>query len=178
MLSVAEAFERHAGIDMPPLLGDADGFAAAAASIGIATQPHDLWDDIFFRVFLDRIEPRLGIGAPTVLYGYPASMAALSRLDPADPRFAERFEVYVCGLELANAFAELTDPVEQRRRFAADMDLKEALYGERYPIDADFIAALEHGMPASAGIALGFDRLAMLATGAGSIEEVLWLPVA
>ncbi|MET4700487.1 lysyl-tRNA synthetase class 2 [Constrictibacter sp. MBR-5] len=178
MLSVAEAFDRHAGVDIVPLLGDAAAFAAAARAIGVAAQPHDRWDDVFFRIFLDRIEPRLGIGAPTVLYAYPAEMAALSRLDPADPRFAQRFEVYVCGLELANAFAELTDAAEQRRRFEADMDLKQALYGERYPIDEDFLAALSHGMPASVGIALGFDRLAMLATGAASIEQVLWAPVA
>jgi lysyl-tRNA synthetase class 2 len=81
-------------------------------------------------------------------------------------------------VELANAFAELTDAAEQRRRFQADMDLKQALYGERYPIDADFLKALEHGMPESVGIALGFDRLVMLATGADRIEDVLWAPVA
>lgn len=178
MLSVPEAFARHAGIDLLPLLEREDAFAAEAARIGIVCQPSDRWDDIFFRIFLARIEPQLGIGAPTVLYGYPAAMAALSRLDPADPRFALRFEVYACGLELANAFAELTDAAEQRRRFEADMDLKEALYSERYPIDDDFIAALAHGLPPSVGIALGFDRLIMLATGAESIEDVLWAPVA
>ncbi|MFN4090624.1 MAG: EF-P lysine aminoacylase EpmA [Alphaproteobacteria bacterium] len=178
LLSVTEAFHRHAGIDIEPVLDDVPAFAAAAARIGIVARPQDRWDDIFFRIFLDRIEPQLGIGAPTVLHGYPAGMAALARLDPADPRFAQRFEVYVCGLELANAFVELTDPVEQRRRFVADMDLKQSLYGERYPIDEDFLAALAHGMPDSAGIALGFDRLVMLATGAERIEDVLWAPVA
>lgn len=178
MLSVAEAFERHAGIDIVALLTDTAAFASAANRIGVATGANDRWDDVFFRVFLDRIEPRLGIGVPTVLHGYPAEMAALSRLDPADPRFAQRFEVYVCGLELANAFAELTDAAEQQRRFEADMDLKQALYGERYPIDADFLEALGHGMPESVGIALGFDRLVMLATGADRIEDVLWAPVA
>ena len=116
-------------------------------------------------------------GAPTILYDYPLSMAALSRRKPDDPRLAERFELYVCGLELANAFGELTDPAEQRRRFAADQARKQALYGETYPIDEDFLAALEHGLPECAGIALGFDRLVMLATGADHIEEVLWAPV-
>src|SRR5262249_23022495 len=117
------------------------------------------------------------VGAPTILYDYPLSMAALARRSPADPRLAERFEVYVCGLELANAFGELTDAAEQRARFTADQARKQALYSETYPIDKDFLAALEHGLPTGAGIALGFDRLVMLATAAEDIEEVLWAPV-
>jgi elongation factor P--(R)-beta-lysine ligase len=104
-------------------------------------------------------------------------MAALSRRSPSDPRLAERFEVYVCGLELANAFGELTDPAEQRARFLADQAKKQALYNETYPIDEDFLAALAAPLPPSAGIALGFDRLVMLATGAPDIENVLWAPV-
>jgi lysyl-tRNA synthetase class 2 len=105
-------------------------------------------------------------------------MAALSRPKASDARVAERVELYVAGLELANGFSELTDAAEQTRRFEADMDLKEKLYGERYPIDTDFLAALTHGLPASAGMALGFDRLVMLAAGAATIEDVLWVPVA
>jgi lysyl-tRNA synthetase class 2 len=132
---------------------------------------------LFFRVFLDRIEPWLGRGVPTILYDYPLSMAALSRRRPDDTRVAERFEVYVCGLELANAFGELTDAAEQRARFLADQARRRQLYGRTYPIDEDFLAALEHGLQACAGIALGFDRLVMLATGAEDIEEVLWAPV-
>ncbi len=127
---------------------------------------------------MDRIEPHLGDGVPLILCDYPVSMAALSRPRPDDPRVAERFELYACGVELANAFGELTDPAEQRRRFEADMDLKERLYGLRYPIDEDFIAALEVGLPECAGIALGLDRLVMLATGAEAIDDVLWAPVA
>jgi elongation factor P--(R)-beta-lysine ligase len=182
-LSVAEAFHRYAGIDVlatapDPLHPDLDLLAAAAEGIRIAPHPGDDWESLYFRIFLDRIEPHLGHGAPTVLYDYPASMAALSRRNPADPRLAERFELYVCGLELANAFGELTDPVEQRARFLADQAKKQVLYGETYPIDEDFLAALEHGMPESAGIALGFDRLVMLLTAAEDIEEVLWAPVA
>ncbi len=181
-LSVAEAFAQYAGIDVlasapDPSAPDAARLAAAAAAIGIAAHPGDDWEALFFRIFLDRIEPQLGIGAPTILYDYPLAMAALSRGKPDDPRLAERFELYVCGLELANAFGELTDPAEQRRRFAADQARKQALYGETYPIDEDFLAALEHGMPNCAGIALGFDRLVMLATGASHIEDVLWAPV-
>jgi lysyl-tRNA synthetase class 2 len=176
-LTVAEAFTRYTGIDLAASVGDPARLAAAAARIGIPAHPGDDWETLFFRIFLDRIEPRLGIGAPTILYDYPIAMAALSRPKPDDPAVAERFELYVCGLELANAFGELTDPAEQRRRFLADQARKQAVYGEIYPIDEDFLAALEHGMPESAGIALGFDRLVMLASGADHIEDVLWAPV-
>ncbi len=182
LLTVAQAFEERCGIDLlatapDPLRPDLALLAAAAAGVGIAPHPGDDWEDLFFRIFLDRIEPFLGLGAPTVLTDYPLSMAALSRRKPDDPRLAERFELYVCGLELANAFGELTDPAEQRARFRADQAKKQALYGETYPIDEDFLAALEHGLPPCAGIALGFDRLVMLATAADDIEEVLWAPV-
>jgi elongation factor P--(R)-beta-lysine ligase len=181
-LSVAEAFTHHAGIDLlatapEPARPDAALLAAAAARIGIAPHPGDDWETLYFRIFLERIEPKLGIGAPTILYDYPLALAALSRPKQDDPRLAERFELYVCGLELANAFSELTDAAEQRRRFAAEQARKQALYGETYPIDEDFLAALDHGLPECAGIALGFDRLVMLATGAEHIEEVLWAPV-
>ncbi|HEU0215717.1 MAG TPA: EF-P lysine aminoacylase EpmA [Stellaceae bacterium] len=181
-LSVAEAFAHHTGIDIlatapDPAHPDQTLLAAAAEKIGITPHPSDEWEDLYFRIFLDRIEPHLGIGAPTILYDYPISMAALSRPKPDDSRLAERFELYVCGLELANAFSELTDVQEQRARFLADQTKKESLYGETYPIDEDFLAALEHGLPECAGIALGFDRLVMLCTGAADIEEVLWAPV-
>ena len=160
-----------------PSRPDADRLAEAASAIGIAPHAGDDWETLFFRIFLERIEPLLGLGVPTILYDYPASMAALSRRRPDDPRLAERFEVYVCGLELANAFGELTDPAEQRSRFLTDQARKQALYGEVYPIDEDFLTALEAGPPPCAGIALGFDRLVMLTTGADDIEEVLWAPV-
>jgi lysyl-tRNA synthetase class 2 len=181
-LSVAEAFARHAGIDIlatapDPARPDLALLAVEAERIGIAPHPGDDWEALYFRIFLDRIEPQFGIGAPTILYDYPVSMAALSRRKPGDPRLAERFELYVCGLELANAFQELTDPAEQRVRFLADQQRKQALYGETYPIDEDFLAALEHGLPECAGIALGFDRLVMLCTGAAHIKDVLWAPV-
>ncbi len=182
-LTVAEAFERDAGIDLlatapDPLAPDRDRLAAAARGIDLHVSEFDRWDDIFFRILLERIEPKLGIGRPTLLTDYPVSLAALSRVHPEDSRLAERFELYVCGVELANAFGELTDPVEQRRRFDADMTLKAKLYGERYPIDEDFLAALDYGLPDCAGIALGVDRLVMLAVGADRIDDVLWAPVA
>jgi len=177
-LSVAEAFARHAGIDiLASAPDDTAALAAEARRIGVRVAAGDDWDDLFFRIFLERIEPELGRPAPTILYDYPVHMAALSRPSPADPRLAERFELYVCGLELANAFSELTDAAEQRRRFEADMAYKQQRYGERYPIDEDFLAAVA-AMPPAAGIALGIDRLAMLASGADRIEDVLWLPVA
>jgi elongation factor P--(R)-beta-lysine ligase len=181
-LSVADAFRQHCGIDLlatapDPLRPDPERLAEAGRTLGIASHAGDDWETVFFRIFLERIEPSLGLGAPAILYDYPASMAALSRRHPDDLRLAERFEVYVCGLELANAFGELTDPAEQRARFLADQARKQALYGEVYPIDEDFLAALEHGLPPCAGIALGFDRLVMLATGADDIKDVLWAPV-
>ena len=181
-LSVAAAFATFAGVDLLATTADPEApdgamLASEAARIGIAPHPGDDWEAIFFRIFLERIEPRLGIGAPTILYDYPLAMAALSRRKDDDPRLAERFELYVCGLELANAFGELTDAAEQRRRFAADRARKQALYGEAYPVDDDFLAALDHGLPPCAGIALGFDRLVMLAVGAERVEDVLWAPV-
>jgi lysyl-tRNA synthetase class 2 len=177
-LTVAEAFQRHTGIDLMASVADCAALAAAATAIGVRVAASDTWEDIFFRIFLERVEPHLGHPHPTVLMDYPIAMAALSRPKPGDARLAERFELYVAGLELANAFGELTDAAEQRRRFAADQAEKRRLYGHAYPIDEDFLAALTHGMPESAGIALGFDRLVMLATGAEHIEEVLWAPVA
>lgn len=173
-LTVAEAFVRHAGVDLFATLGNAEVLSAAS---GIAMHAGDSWEDVFFRIMFEKIEPRLGMGRPTILCEYPISMAALARAKPGDPRVAERFELYVCGVELANAFGELTDPDIQRERLVADMDLKEELYGRRWPVDDDFLAALDHGLPDCSGIALGFDRLVLLASGASHIEEVLWLPV-
>jgi elongation factor P--(R)-beta-lysine ligase len=177
-LTVAEAFSRHCGIDILATVEDRAALAAAAQPLGIAPHDGDTWEDLFFRIFLAAIEPKLGIGVPTVLYDYPIAMAALARAKPGNPDLCERFELYVCGLELANAFGELTDAAEQRKRFAVDQATKQALYGETYPVDEDFLAALAHGMPPSAGIALGFDRLVMLASGAQRIDDVLWAPVA
>ena len=181
-ISVAAAFQEHCGLDLlatapDPLHPDTDRLAAAASGIGISPHPGDDWETLFFRIFLDRIEPRLGHQVPTILYDYPLSMAALARRRPDDLRLAERFEVYICGLELANAFGELTDAAEQRTRFLADQARKQQLYGQTYPIDEDFLDALQYGLPACAGIALGFDRLVMLATGVQEIEDVLWAPV-
>lgn len=184
-LSVEDAFTEHCGFSILATVADPDdpdpdpaALHARAAALGHEARPGERWDDVFFRLMLEYVEPHLGTrGRPTILFGWPACMAALARRDPADPRIAERFELYVDGMELANAFRELTDPVEQRRRFEHDMALKERLYGHRYPIDEDFLAALEHGLPPCAGIALGLDRLVMLASGAADVEDVQWAPV-
>lgn len=181
-LSVADAFERFAGIDLlatlaPDGASDRDALAAAAHGAGLRVAEDDSWADIYSGVLVQMIEPHLGQGRATILYEYPSVEAALARRTAHDPRVSERFELYACGVELANAFGELTDPDEQRRRFLMEMDEKERIYGERYPIDEDFLAALAI-MPQASGIALGFDRLAMLATGAGRIDQVIWTPVA
>ncbi len=172
-LTVAEAFTRHAGADVLGTAGDA---AALAASAGVGLRENETWEDLFFRLLLDRVEPAIGRTHPTFLTHWPADQAALARRDPDDPRVALRFELFVCGIELANAFVELTDAAEQRVRFEQDRARRHALYGPDWPMDEAFLAALAHGMPPSSGIALGFDRLAMLATGADRIGQVLWLP--
>lgn len=175
-LTVAEAFQRYAAIRVITDDGDRDGFAALARAAGIDIAGDDDWSDIFSRIMVERIEPNLGQERITVLHEYPPSEAALARVRPGSPPVAERFEVYVCGIELANGFGELTDAVEQRRRFVAAMDRREAIYGDRYPIDEDFLAALAH-MPPASGVALGLDRLVMLAAGAPSVHHVQWSPV-
>jgi lysyl-tRNA synthetase class 2 len=180
-IAVAEAFSRFAGIDLLATIApsgetDREGLAAALRAAGIRTAPDDTWSDLFSRVIVERVEPHLGHGRATILDEYPTHEAALARPAPRDGRVAERFELYACGVELANAFGELTDAAEQRRRFAAEMDEKARVYGERYPLDEDFLAALAQ-MPPASGIALGLDRLVMLATGAPHIEDVLWAPV-
>jgi elongation factor P--(R)-beta-lysine ligase len=178
-LTVAEAFARHAGIDLLATLPDGepdrDALARTAQAAGIRIADDDSWGDIFSRVLVEKIEGNLGVGRATVLDQYPAVQAALARRAP-DRRVAERFELYACGVELANGFGELTDAVEQRARLEREMAEKQRIYGERYPLDEDFLAALA-AMPQACGIALGLDRLVMLATGAARIEQVLWNPL-
>src|SRR5215469_14725243 len=199
-LTVAEAFARHAGIDLLAMLPPqpaaafaaagcggsiakrsmpawrAAAFAAAAHAAGVRTAADDTWGDIFSRVLVEKIEPRLGQGRATILYEYPAEQSPLARLKASEPRLAERFELYACGVELANGFSELIDVAEQRKRLEHQMAEKARIYRERYPIDEDFLSALA-AMPEACGIALGFDRLVMLATGAPRIDEVMWTPI-
>jgi lysyl-tRNA synthetase class 2 len=180
-ITVAEAFERFADVDLlgtlsPDGEGDRDRLAEAARNCGVKTAENDTWPDIFSRILVARIENNLGIGRPAILCEYPRCEAALARAASHDPRVAERFELYVCGVEIANGFGELTDATEQRRRFESEMEEKARVYGERYPIDEDFLAALPH-MPRASGVAMGFDRLVMLATGARNVDDVIWTPL-
>ena len=178
LLTVAEAFRRFAGIELLSTIEDGEGrraALAAAAKERVRVAGDDTWSDIFSKVLVEHVEPHLGIGAMTLLYEYPVPEAALARVSGNDPRVAERFELYACGVELANGFGELTDADALRQRFAKAMDEKQRRYGERYPLDEDFLAALAN-MPEACGVALGFDRLVMLASGALRIDQVTWTP--
>jgi lysyl-tRNA synthetase class 2 len=180
-LSVADAFARFCdGLDILGTEGNAARLRTEAGRVGVRPREDEGWEDLFFRLLLERVEPRLGRGRATFLTHWPAPQAALARRDPADGRTALRFELFVAGIELANAFDELTDHAEQRERFERDVAERRRLHGaeEDWEVDEDFLRALEHGMPSGSGIALGFDRLAMLASGARRIEDVLWLPSA
>jgi len=176
-LTVAQAFSRYAGTDLLALLPPqpAAVFAAAANAAGVRTAADDTWGDVFSRVLVEKIEPHLGLGQATILYDYPAIQSPLARPKASDPRLADRFELYACGIELANGCAELTDVAEQRKRLEEQMLEKERVYGERYPIDEDFLTALSM-MPDACGVALGLDRLVMLAAGATHIDDVVWTP--
>jgi len=181
-LSVARAFARHAGVDLaatlsPEGMGEAAPLAAEARRLGLRVAADDTWSDLFSKILSAFVEPRLGHGRATLLHDYPAGEAALARRKRDDPRFSERFELYACGVELANGFGELTDAAEQRRRFEAEEDERARVYGRRYPIDGEFLAALAL-MPEASGVALGLDRLVMLCAGARHIEQVIWTPVA
>ena len=180
LITVASAFERFAGIDLLATISDGEGDRAALAQASrekVRLSDDDTWSDIFSKVLVEHVEPRLGQGRLSILFEYPAPEAALARVKSGEPRVAERFEVYACGVELANGFGELTDAAEQRRRFTAAMDEKARRYGERYPLDEDFLAAVAY-MPQASGVALGFDRLVMLASGATRIDQVVWTPPA
>lgn len=179
-VTVAEAFARVgvdvlASVDAATAEGEGAVLAASARAAGLAMPAGLDWEDLFFHLMLEHVEPRLGRGRGTFLTHWPAPQAALARRDPGDPRAALRFEVFAAGLELGNAFDELRDPAEQRARFTRDVAEREALHGPGWGVDEDFLAALDHGLPPVSGIALGFDRLAMLAAGVPDLEGVRWL---
>ncbi len=182
-LSVGDAFRIHAGIEIMDTLasdgvtdGGRDMLATRARRAGLAITDADSWSDIFSKILAAHVEPRLGLEKLTLLTDYPRVEAALARPNPQDLRLSERFELYACGVELANGFGELTDPVEQRARFEAEMDEKQRIYGTRYPLDEDFLSALAC-MPPASGVAMGFDRLVMLVSGAPDIKHVIWVPL-
>lgn len=180
-LSVHQAFLDFAEIDLFETMDDqgntdAQALIAQAKKQNIRIAHDDRWSDVFSRILVEKIEPFLGINRPCFLVDYPVSEAALARRKMNDPRLCERFELYVCGVELANGFGELSNAQEQRRRFEEDMHLKKRLYEESYPIDDELLEALPM-MGNASGVALGIDRLVMLACGATHIEQVLWAPV-
>lgn len=176
-ITVVDALRHYAGVDIADHLNDLKHIQTEAVRIGVYVSPHDDWDNALLKILMEKVEPHLGMRRPSIIYDYPVSMAALSRPKPSDPRFAERFEVYVCGIELANAFGELTDAALQRRRFHNDVAVREKIYGDKYPVDEDFLSAIDFGLPMSSGNALGLDRLVMLVTGAADIDLVRALPV-
>ncbi|MDB5571601.1 MAG: lysine aminoacylase GenX [Hyphomicrobiales bacterium] len=180
-ITVCEAFARYARVDLARTLSrdgenDRGALAGMAQAAGLMPAPDDSWSDIFSKLLSARVEPHLGEGRIVILDEYPASEAALARRVDGRGEVSERFEAYACGVEIANAFGELTDPDEQRRRFVDEMAQMLAVYGEAYPIDEDFLAALAH-MPPASGIAMGADRVVMLATGAEHVERVIWTPL-
>ncbi|MEY9588743.1 lysyl-tRNA synthetase class 2 [Bradyrhizobium yuanmingense] len=180
LLTVAGAFAQFAGVDLLSTISGGEGNRAAlaeAAAGKVRVAEDDTWSDIFSKVLVEHVEPQLGQGRLTILFEYPSPEAALARVKTDDPRVAERFEVYACGVELANGFGELTDAGEQRKRFTESMTEKQRRYGEAYPLDEDFLAAVA-AMPEASGVALGFDRLVMLASGATRIDQVVWTPPA
>lgn len=173
-LTVEQAFREYVNVELTPLLDDVEGLKEVAISLGQTVTSDDRWDDIFFKIFLSYIEPKLGLEQPTFLYRYPVSMAALARRSD-DPRYAERVELYINGLELANGFAELSDPVEQRARFCEERDLRASLGKKTWLLDERFLTALPK-MGDAAGIAFGVERLVMLLTGSSSINDIVPFP--
>ena len=174
-ITVAEAFRTYVGVDAETLL-DRDKLVAVAKSKGYQVDEKTTWEQVYNQLLLNEIEPFLGVQKPTILYEYPASQAALSRKKPEDPRFAERFEVYLAGIELGNAFTELTDANEQEARCRADLEERKALGKEPFPLDEEFISALRMGMPPTGGIAVGVDRLVMLLTNQPDIQHTVAFP--
>jgi elongation factor P--(R)-beta-lysine ligase len=172
-LTVREAMQRWARVEVD---GEepAGELVRKVRAAGIEIADGTAWDDAFFAAFLDRVEPQLAsLDRGVILHDWPAPLAALARRKPDDPKTALRFEAYIGGIELANAFDELVDPVEQRARFVDEQRVRRERGKPVYPLDEKLLAALVEGLPASAGIALGFDRLVMLATGAEAIDQVL-----
>lgn len=175
-VSVAEAFLRYCEIDSETLL-DEQKLKKRAQDRGFQVESGTTWEQVYNQFFLNDIEPHLGVNRPTIIFDFPASQAALAKRKSDDPRFAERFEFYVAGIEMGNAFSELTDAHEQRRRFSAERAERAALNKTLYDLDEDYLAALEAGLPPTGGIAVGIDRIVMFFADAPSIQDVLISPV-
>jgi lysyl-tRNA synthetase class 2 len=174
-ITVSDAFRRYAGIDDSSLL-DRSLLAEHARNRGYAVTDSDSWEEIFDQIFLNEVEPKLGRGRPTIIYDYPAELAALAKVKGPDPRWAERFEFYIEGLELGDAYSELTDWKEQEERFIGEQEERRRLGKTLHPVDTDFIDALKAGMPETGGIAVGVDRLVMLFADVTDISDTLLFP--
>ncbi len=174
-LSYGEAFTRYADVDPH---NDSDGeLRSRVKGLGVPSAGELGRNDLLDLVLTHVIEPKLGHCQPTFIHDYPASQAALARVRPGQPPLAERFEVFVEGLELANGYNELTDPAVQRQRFEADLAARRSADLPEVPVDEHLLAALDHGLPECAGVALGIDRLVMLAIGSREISEILAFPI-
>ena len=182
VVTVAQAMKEYAHVDLDALLGDREALAAVVCEHQQTVTGTDSWDDLFFKIFLSEVEPHLGwntdhtVYQPTFLTHYPASMAALARKDPNDPRYALRTELYIGDLELANGFAELSNEAEQRMRFQEEQDLRTSLGKKIWALDERFLKALP-AMGDAAGIAFGVERLVMLLVGTKSISDIMPIPV-
>ncbi|MBN2381652.1 EF-P lysine aminoacylase GenX [bacterium] len=176
-LTVAEAFEKYAGISRDHWEDVELLQKVLGRRISCSSDPFNDWEDHFLAIFLEKIEPELGRGKPLLLYDYPARLAALSKYKDNDPGLAERVELYIEGIELANGYTELNDPHEQHQRFVLDRERKVELGCQKLPIDVDFLKIMEHGMPPAGGIALGLDRLLMLMTDHDDIESIIPFPL-
>jgi lysyl-tRNA synthetase class 2 len=174
-ITVSEAYKKYASIDLSKAL-TVDSLSVIAKKKGYSVSKDDQWEELFDQIFLNEIEPHLGRGRPTIIYDYPSSLAALSRKKESDPRFAERFEFYIEGLELGDAYSELTDWKEQQERFEEEIILRKRLGKTNHPSDVDFIDALRSGMPKAGGIAVGVDRLIMLFSDVTDIADTLFFP--
>lgn len=175
-ITVAEAFQKYAGVSVEELLSEPK-LLTIAKKKGYAVTQDTTWEEVYNQILFNEIEPHLGTTTPTFLYDYPASQAALSKKKVDDPRFAERFEVFLAGFELGNAFTELTDWKEQEQRCLDDLALRKTLGKTEYGMDTDFIEALKSGMPECSGIAMGVDRIAALFADTPNIQDVLFFPI-
>ncbi len=171
-ITVAEAMKKYAGVENL----SCKALFAAAKERGYGAQEGEAYDSVFFKIFLNEVENKFDPSRPVILYDYPAELAALGKKKDKNPSLAERFEVYIGGLEIANAFGELLDAEEQKKRFLEEQKIRSAEGKKVYPIDEDFIEALRAGIAPSGGIALGVDRLVMLLTNQKNIEDVIFFP--
>ena len=176
-LTMVQAFAKWAKVDFIEFLTMKNATAIAKQK-GYTVEPATTWEELYNQIFLNEVEPHLGRNRPTILYEFPGSMAALAKRKDADPRFAERFEFYIGGLELGDCYSELTDWQEQQERFENELEMIRKAGKTAYEYDKDFIHALQVGLPDCSGIAIGVDRLVMLFSGATTIQETLFFPAA